>query len=73
YDLLHGAESYKFHWAGRTRDLRRWTLFPPRARGLVFQAVVAMSAAARRGARGLVSLPATVRGLTKARAAAAGD
>jgi CelD/BcsL family acetyltransferase involved in cellulose biosynthesis len=34
FDLLHGEEPYKFHWASRSRRLARLTLFPggPRAR-----------------------------------------
>ncbi len=33
YDLLHGAEEYKFHWARDRRDLLRVDLFPPGPRG----------------------------------------
>jgi CelD/BcsL family acetyltransferase involved in cellulose biosynthesis len=29
FDFLHGAESYKFHWAKQTRDLARIELYPP--------------------------------------------
>jgi CelD/BcsL family acetyltransferase involved in cellulose biosynthesis len=73
YDLLHGAEKYKFHWADRSRELRRWDLFPPRGRGLVCQAMVALSVAARRGARRIVSLPRAIREARKARLLPAGD
>lgn len=33
YDFLHGAEKYKFHWAGDFRALGRYRLFPPGMRG----------------------------------------
>jgi CelD/BcsL family acetyltransferase involved in cellulose biosynthesis len=29
FDLLHGAERYKFHWAGATRTLEHFELHPP--------------------------------------------
>ncbi|HUP21632.1 MAG TPA: GNAT family N-acetyltransferase, partial [Thermoanaerobaculia bacterium] len=29
YDLLHGAEPYKFHWATSVRELSRLELYPP--------------------------------------------
>lgn len=29
YDLLHGAESYKFHWATGSRELQHFELYPP--------------------------------------------
>jgi len=55
YDLLHGSEKYKFHWAARTRELRRWDMYPPRGRGLACRMIVSTSRAARRGARRIVS------------------
>ncbi|OFW39501.1 MAG: hypothetical protein A3J28_14430 [Acidobacteria bacterium RIFCSPLOWO2_12_FULL_60_22] len=48
YDLLHGDEAYKFHWARESRDLARLELFPPGARGLCFRAMTG----GRRLARG---------------------
>jgi CelD/BcsL family acetyltransferase involved in cellulose biosynthesis len=33
FDLLHGAEAYKFHWARHTRRLGRMTAYPPGLRG----------------------------------------
>jgi CelD/BcsL family acetyltransferase involved in cellulose biosynthesis len=33
YDLLHGSEEYKFHWANVTRPLVRQVFFPPRLPG----------------------------------------
>lgn len=35
YDLLHGIEPYKFHWANRTRELVRIELFPASLAGLL--------------------------------------
>src|SRR6185503_3136994 len=29
YDLLHGAERYKFHWASETRELGQLEFYPP--------------------------------------------
>jgi len=51
YDLLHGAEEYKFHWASESRDLFRLELFPAGVRGLWLQRAVAATRAARRLAR----------------------
>jgi len=39
YDLLHGNEAYKSHWAKESRDLVRLNLYPPGIRGLCFQAI----------------------------------
>jgi CelD/BcsL family acetyltransferase involved in cellulose biosynthesis len=33
YDMLHGAERYKFHWANGVRDLTCLELYPPGIRG----------------------------------------
>jgi CelD/BcsL family acetyltransferase involved in cellulose biosynthesis len=35
YDLLHGDERYKYHWASAERALVRHHLYPPRLRGAV--------------------------------------
>jgi CelD/BcsL family acetyltransferase involved in cellulose biosynthesis len=40
YDFLHGNESYKSHWAQRSRDLARIRLFPPGHRGWCYQTVL---------------------------------
>ena len=37
YDLLHGAERYKFHWARQARQLGRIDLYPPRLRGMAYE------------------------------------
>jgi CelD/BcsL family acetyltransferase involved in cellulose biosynthesis len=51
YDLLHGAEPYKFLWARDARELRRLELYPPLWRGYVCQQALALGRAARRTAR----------------------
>lgn len=35
YDLLHGAEQYKFQWAHETRELGRLELYPPGLGGFI--------------------------------------
>jgi CelD/BcsL family acetyltransferase involved in cellulose biosynthesis len=35
YDMLHGDEEYKFHWARSARHLIRLELHPPNGRGLL--------------------------------------
>jgi CelD/BcsL family acetyltransferase involved in cellulose biosynthesis len=51
YDLLHGAEPYKFLWARDARELRRLELYPPLWRGFLCQRTLALGRAARRTAR----------------------
>ncbi|MBI4638168.1 MAG: GNAT family N-acetyltransferase [Candidatus Rokubacteria bacterium] len=51
YDLLHGDEEYKFHWAHRTRALQRLELYPPRVRGWLYRQAIEASRAARHVAR----------------------
>ncbi len=51
YDLLHGDEEYKFHWARTARELGRLELYPPGARGGVYRRAVAFNRAARRMAK----------------------
>jgi CelD/BcsL family acetyltransferase involved in cellulose biosynthesis len=58
FDLLHGAEEYKFRWAREARDLGRIGLYPPEARGLLHRAVERALRGARRVARRL--LPRTL-------------
>jgi CelD/BcsL family acetyltransferase involved in cellulose biosynthesis len=48
FDLLHGEEAYKFHWAKRTRRLARLVSFPPSVRGRVAYGAAAARDAARR-------------------------
>jgi CelD/BcsL family acetyltransferase involved in cellulose biosynthesis len=58
YDLLHGDEPYKFHWARAARELGRLELYPPGARGLLYKRTLAVSRTTRRMARRV--LPATL-------------
>jgi len=58
YDLLHGDEPYKFHWAPAARELGRLELYPPGARGLLYKGTLEVSRATRRMARRV--LPQTV-------------
>jgi CelD/BcsL family acetyltransferase involved in cellulose biosynthesis len=51
YDLLHGDEPYKFHWARAARELGRLELYPPGARGLLYKGALEVSRATRRMAR----------------------
>ena len=51
YDLLHGDEPYKFHWARAVRELGRLELYPPGARGLLYKGTLEVSRATRRMAR----------------------
>jgi CelD/BcsL family acetyltransferase involved in cellulose biosynthesis len=57
YDLLHGSEEYKFHWANATRPLARYALFPPRAQGHAAHALSAISALVRPMARRVLQSP----------------
>ena len=54
FDLLHGDESYKFHWANSARELSRIELYPPGTRGLLYRGTVGLTRTARRIARGLL-------------------
>ncbi len=58
YDLLHGDEPYKFHWARRTRQLERLELYPPTVRDRIRRRARGANRSARRLARRL--LPETV-------------
>lgn len=51
YDLLHGDEEYKFHWAHQTRELGRLEVYPPFTRGLIYRRAIDLNRAARRMAR----------------------
>ena len=51
YDLLHGDESYKFHWAKEVRELERLELYPSDTRGWIAQQARSASRAARQTAR----------------------
>src|SRR5262249_57500508 len=58
YDLLHGSERYKFHWARQVRQLERIDLYPPRLRGTAYRTVMDAGGALRKVARRLV--PSTI-------------
>jgi CelD/BcsL family acetyltransferase involved in cellulose biosynthesis len=58
YDLLHGREAYKFHWAKDVRELDRLELYPPHVLAIAAKRVDAIGRAARSGARRI--LPKTV-------------
>jgi CelD/BcsL family acetyltransferase involved in cellulose biosynthesis len=51
YDLLHGNEEYKFHWAAESKDLVRIELYPPHARALMYRRAIDLNRAARKMAR----------------------
>ena len=50
YDLLHGDESYKSHWAHARRELNRLILYPPHFRGVLYRQATHAGSAARRKA-----------------------
>jgi CelD/BcsL family acetyltransferase involved in cellulose biosynthesis len=54
YDLLHGEEAYKFHWASEVHELCRLELYPPGARGTVGKAWKAAGGTFRRMARNVL-------------------
>jgi CelD/BcsL family acetyltransferase involved in cellulose biosynthesis len=47
YDLLHGCEEYKFHWAQERRELGRIELYPPHVRGAFYKRCIGVNRAAR--------------------------
>jgi CelD/BcsL family acetyltransferase involved in cellulose biosynthesis len=51
YDLLHGAEAYKCHWARESREIGRVELYPPGGWGWLSRSAVEMARASRRMAR----------------------
>jgi CelD/BcsL family acetyltransferase involved in cellulose biosynthesis len=51
YDLLHGEEEYKFHWAHERRDLGRIELYPPHACGRIYKRAIHLNRAARQMVR----------------------
>ena len=66
YDLLHGTEAYKFHWAKETRDLARVHLFPLSWRGWLYRAAFEADRRGKQAARRWVPRPMLDR-LIKAR------
>jgi CelD/BcsL family acetyltransferase involved in cellulose biosynthesis len=55
YDLLHGEEAYKFHWASESREIGRFELYPPGMKGRLAQSAVELDRASRRLARRVLS------------------
>jgi CelD/BcsL family acetyltransferase involved in cellulose biosynthesis len=55
YDLLHGAERYKFLWARDTRELTRFELYPDRLRHLLMARARVAKRSAKRTVRSLVN------------------
>src|SRR5207302_8050276 len=51
YDLLHGDEEYKFHWAHSQRELIRLEGYPPHARARIYRRAIDLNRAARRMSR----------------------
>jgi CelD/BcsL family acetyltransferase involved in cellulose biosynthesis len=60
YDLLHGDEQYKFHWAKEVRELSRLDVYPRHTRARLYKGVRDTSRAAKRIVRRV--LPETVAG-----------
>lgn len=54
YDLLHGDESYKSHWASSTREIRRLEVYPPGAAGSLLRQKRELGQASRRLARSVM-------------------
>jgi CelD/BcsL family acetyltransferase involved in cellulose biosynthesis len=54
FDMLHGDEAYKFHWARQVHELSRIELFPPGPRGLITQGVCVLAKTARRAGKKLL-------------------
>lgn len=69
FDLLHGVEAYKFHWAKATRRLGGIEVFPPGPLGRLAWASSAATRSARRAAHHLP--PGVVAAISAARAGAA--
>ncbi len=57
FDLLHGDEEYKFHWARQVRDLGRLELYPPHAGGTLYRHCVSFNRAARLIVKRMMALP----------------
>lgn len=53
YDMLHGVEAYKFHWAAQVHDLSRLEAYPPGVRGMLLRGAVDATRALRKVARTL--------------------
>jgi len=56
FDLLHGAEPYKYHWARRERAIGRLEMYPPMLRGWTAHFAARLGRVARRFGRRLPGL-----------------
>jgi CelD/BcsL family acetyltransferase involved in cellulose biosynthesis len=45
YDMLHGSEEYKFHWANATRPLERYVMYPNHVHGAMARGLAGVYAA----------------------------
>ncbi len=61
FDMLHGDEQYKFHWAGASRSLTRLELYPPDAFGRLCRNSVRLNRISRQTARALLYRRRTAR------------
>jgi len=57
FDLLHGAERYKYHWAREERSIGRLDLHPPFLRGWMTGGAAELARAARAAGRSLLRTP----------------
>lgn len=65
YDMLHGDEPYKFHWARDVRTLSRCELFPPGVYGASCQRMAVIGARVRVSVRRLIGDPVAERIATR--------
>ena len=56
YDLLHGDEEYKFHWARTKRELGRLEMHPPHTRARFYKRAIEFNRAARQMARRVLKM-----------------
>lgn len=54
FDMLHGAERYKYHWAREQRSIGRIDLHPPFLRGRITRGAAQLGRVARAMGRGLL-------------------
>jgi CelD/BcsL family acetyltransferase involved in cellulose biosynthesis len=54
YDMLHGAERYKFLWARETREISHLEIYPPQPRAAIHRGATELGRGARRLARRLL-------------------
>lgn len=54
YDMLHGAERYKFHWAHESREITKLELYPPGVMGTAWKLLRATTRASKKVARNVL-------------------